>query len=370
MTITQLPSNLPRSQTAILQTDGGRLEITHNVPLPHVPPDRMLVHVIAVALNPCDYKMPSQFPCKGVVNGTDYAGIIVAIGPEVARLPSRPRWKIGDAVFGACQGANAIDPESGSFAQYVRSDPELLFKKPEYMGWENAAAFGASGIATIALSLFWEGGMGLAGSPDEPAEEPEQVLVYAGSTSVGTLAIQLLRIYGHTPITTCSPRNFDLVRSYGAEEVFDYNLPTCGQDIQNYTNNNLELVLDPMTEAKTQRLCYQSIGRGGGRYIALEMWQPMNHTRPTVEPTFIMGSAIIGKEIPLGNGYGSEADPGKRQFGIQYYRQIQRLFDTQRLKSHPITVVEGGWQGVLDGLELLQSRTLSAQKLVVFLGTP
>ncbi|KAI9374538.1 hypothetical protein BJX61DRAFT_540662 [Aspergillus egyptiacus] len=134
-------------------------------------------------------------------------------------------------------------------------------------------------------------------------------------------------------------------------------------------DNNLELVLDPMTEAKTQRLYYQSIGRAGGRYIALEMWQDMNHTRPTVEPTFIMGSSIIGNEIPLGNGYGSAADPEKRKFGIRYYRQIQGLFDSKRLQSHPITVVEGGWQGVLDGPELLKSRTLSAQKLVVFLGS-
>ncbi|PWY81893.1 GroES-like protein [Aspergillus heteromorphus CBS 117.55] len=370
MAVTQLPANLPRTQTAILQTHGGALEITHAVPLPHVPPDRMLVRVVAVALNPCDYKMPHQFPCKGVVNGTDFAGIIVAIGPAVAGLASQPRWQIGDAVFGACHGANAIDPESGSFAQYVRADPELLFKKPPDMGWANAAAFGASGIATIGLSLFWGGGMGLQGSPDEPAMEPEQVLVYAGSTSVGTLAIQLLRIYGHIPLTTCSPANFDLVRSYGAEMVYDYRSPTCAQDILADTDNNLELALDPMTEAKTQRLCYQSIGRAGGRYIALEVWQPMNHTRPTVDPTFIMGSTIIGKEIPLGNGYGSEADPDKRRFGIEYYRQVQRLFDSNRLKSHPIRVIEGGWQGVLNGLELLKSRSISAQKLVVFLGDP
>jgi NADPH:quinone reductase-like Zn-dependent oxidoreductase len=193
--VTRIPPNVPKTQRAILQIDNGVLQIFDDVPLPHIPANRMLVKVIAVALNPCDWKMPGQFPAKGVVNGTDYAGVIVAIGPEVASLESKPSWKIGDEVFGACHGANAIDPESGSFAQYLRSDPELLFKKPPNMPWENAAAWGASGIATLGLSLFWDGGMGLAGSPDEPAEEPEQVLVYAGSTSVGTLAIQLLKKY-------------------------------------------------------------------------------------------------------------------------------------------------------------------------------
>lgn len=189
----QIPASLPKTQTAILQGDDGVLEVSENVPLPHIPLNRMLVKVIAVALNPCDWKMPSQFPAKGVVNGTDYAGVIVSIGKEVATLSSRPQWRVGDEVFGACHGANAIDPESGAFAEYVRSDPELLFRKPPSMPWEEAAAWGASGLATLGLSFFWSGGMGLEGSPESPAQTPEQVLVYAGSTSVGTIAIQLLR---------------------------------------------------------------------------------------------------------------------------------------------------------------------------------
>lgn len=175
------------------------------------------------------------------------------------------------------------------------------------------------------------------------------------------------RSFGHIPLTTCSPNNFDLVKSYGAAKVWDYKSPTCGQEIREYTNDELELVLDPMTEAKTQRLCYQAMGRGGGTYIALEMWQDMNHTRQTIEPTFVMGSCIIGNDIPLGNGYGSIGDPEKRKFGIKYYREIQKLFDQNRLKQHPVRVMPGGWQGVLDGLELLKSRAVSAQKLVVFL---
>ncbi|CAG8973050.1 hypothetical protein HYALB_00010824, partial [Hymenoscyphus albidus] len=372
MTVATIPPHIPRTQTAILQTKDGSLQITQDVALPRVPANRMLVKVIAVALNPCDCKMPSQFPSPGVRNGTDFAGIIVAIGQDVEDLPSKPNWGIGDEVFGACHGANAIDPEQGAFAQYIRADPELLFRKPEYISWEAAAATGASGIATLGLSLFWEGGMGLVGTPENPAVEGEreQVLVYAGSTSVGTLAIQLLRNYGHIPLTTCSPANFGLVKSRGAEVVWDYKSPTCAQDIKEYTGDELELILDPMTEAKTQRLCYQAMGRGGGRYIALEVWQDMNHTRESIEPTFIMGCSIIGNPIPLGNGYGSEADPEKRVFGIKYYRDIQKLFDARKLVPHPTRIIPGEWQGVLDGIELLKSRSISAEKLVVFLGSP
>ncbi|MCJ1261271.1 hypothetical protein MMC22_001135 [Lobaria immixta] len=365
ISITQIPPEVPRTQTAIVQLEGGILKITENVKLPHIPPDRMMVRVIAVALNPCDYKMPYRFPSTGVINGTDFAGVVVAIGPNVAEIPS---FKIGDSVFGAVYGANPIDPESGSFAQYIRADPEFTFHKPDYMSWQVAASIGASGIATLGLALFRN--LGLPGTPDEPAEESEQVLVYAGSTSVGTMAIQLLRLCGHTPITTCSPKNFDLVKSYGAEAVFDYRSPTCAQDIKSYTRNTLQHVLDPLTEAKTQKLCYECIGRAGGKYVALEMWQEKNHTRPTVEIEFVMGSAIIGDRIALDQGYGSEADPEKRKFGIKYYRDVQKLIDNGTLIAHPSKIIPGAWQGVLDGIEILKSRTISAQKLVVFLGSP
>lgn len=42
---------------------------------------------------------------------------------------------------------------------------------------------------------------------------------------MGLYAIQLASIFGLNVITTCSPRNADLVRSYGAQHVFDYNDP-------------------------------------------------------------------------------------------------------------------------------------------------
>ncbi|KAL4954431.1 putative zinc-binding dehydrogenase family oxidoreductase [Aspergillus filifer] len=363
------PHRLPKEQTAYIQGDDGKLMLTTSAPLPDIPPDRMVVRVIAVALNHCDWKMLSRFPCKGVVNGTDYAGIIEAIGSENASLPSKPHWKIGDHVFGACHGANPVDPQSGAFAEYVRSDPELVFRKPDFMAWERAAAFGCSGIATLGLSLFWKGGMCLSGSPDEPAKEAEEVLVYAASTLVGTMAIQLLKIYGHTPITACSPYNFELVKSYGVEMVFDYHVPSCGEEIKEYTKNNLEYVLDPMVGAPTQRLCYQAICRVGGRYIALEAWQPLNHTRVAVYPTFIMGPAIIGSHSPLPNGYGFEADPEKQEFGILFYERIKKLFDKGKLKVHPVRVLPGRWEAIPKGLELLKTGRVSGQRLVVFLGT-
>jgi NADPH:quinone reductase-like Zn-dependent oxidoreductase len=173
---------------------------------------------------------------------------------------------------------------------------------------------------------------------------------------------------GHIPIATCSPKNADLVKSYGAEAVFDYNSPTCTADIRAYTKNALRLVLDPLTEAGTMKACYECIGRAGGKYVCLEMYNERQHTRKTVQLEFVMGSAIIGGKLALGDGYEREADPEKRRFGIGYYKQLQNLLDEGKIMPHPLRVVPGGFQGILDGIEELKYRRVSAEKLVVSIG--
>jgi NADPH:quinone reductase-like Zn-dependent oxidoreductase len=48
------------------------------------------------------------------------------------------------------------------------------------------------------------------------------VLIHAGSSAVGTFAIQLAKDVGATVATTTSTANVDLVRSLGADIVIDY----------------------------------------------------------------------------------------------------------------------------------------------------
>jgi NADPH:quinone reductase-like Zn-dependent oxidoreductase len=116
-------------------------------------------------------------------------------------------------------------------------------------------------------------------------------------------------------VTTCSPKNFDFVKSYGADEAFDYKSPTCVDDIRAYTNKSLRHVLDTITEAKSMKICYACIGRAGGRYTCLEMYPDFGHTRKTVKPEMVMGLAISGRQIALDWGYESDPNPEFRKFG-------------------------------------------------------
>jgi len=62
-------------------------------------------------------------------------------------------------------------------------------------------------------------------------------LIYGGSSASGVLGIQFAKLSGFEVLTTCSPSNFDYVKSLGADKVFDYNSPTCAADIRKYTDN-------------------------------------------------------------------------------------------------------------------------------------
>ena len=177
---------IPQTQIAIRQGQNGVLEIHHDHFVPNLKPDQVLIKTVAVACNPCDYKMPTNFPTPGATDGSDFAGTVVAIGAEVSQ-----HLRIGDRVAGAVHASNPADLSTGAFAQYVAAYADLVWKIPEGMKWENAAAIGGAVIGSLELALLDK--LGLPAHPERPAEKPFYALVYGGSTASGTMAIQLLK---------------------------------------------------------------------------------------------------------------------------------------------------------------------------------
>lgn len=192
----------------------------------------------------------------------DCAGTLVAMGKDVA---ATGRLKLGDRICGSADGMEPLRPQSGAFAEYVSMDGGMALKMPADMTMEVGAGMGLR-IATSAMALFHSLGLPieLMTKPATP-ETTFDVLVYGGATATGTMACQLLKHCGLRVITTCSPRNFDLVKSYGADVCFDYNSPTCGPDIRAFTNDSLDYALDCITVDSSLKICYQALGRLGGK---------------------------------------------------------------------------------------------------------
>jgi len=182
------------------------------------------------------------------------------MGKDIA---AEGRIKLGDRVCGACDGMEALRPQSGAFAEYASVDGIMALKMPDSMSFEVGACMPLR-IATSVMAIFYSLQLPME-LLKKPAEQPFPILVYGGATLTGTCAIQILKRMGARVITTCSPHSNDLVRSYGADEVFDYHDATCRVDIRALTNSALDYAIDCITEKDTMKICYQALGRCGGK---------------------------------------------------------------------------------------------------------
>lgn len=190
-----LVQQIPATQAAIVGLDDGNIGLRQDVAVPQLEDDMILVRNVAIALNPIDAKFVGKLATAGAIAGMDFAGEVVAIGPNVRTAAS---IQVGDRVCGAVPGMHALTPDVGAFAEYVGAADITTMKIPNHMSFEAAASLG-SGIGTIGMALFQS--LAVPGTPKCPAEKPADpdkrpvcVLVYGGSTATGTLAIQLLKL--------------------------------------------------------------------------------------------------------------------------------------------------------------------------------
>ncbi|KAI1493692.1 putative alcohol dehydrogenase [Biscogniauxia mediterranea] len=351
--------DLPETQRAIVANDKLDYCIRENVSLPPLEDDSIIIKTEAVGLNPVDTKMVGPFVTPGAIYGTDASGVVVAMGATVA---ASGRLKIGDRVCGATEGMEGLRPLSGTFAEYVSLDGGMALKLPDDMSFEVGAGMGLR-IATAGMALFYSLGIPIQ-LLTKPTDQPFDVLVYGGATSTGTMAIQLLKRCGLRVITTCSPRNFELVKSYGADACFDYNMPTCGADIRAATGNALDYALDCITEESTMRTCYQAIGRCGGKYVGLEPFPERIATRRVVRPDWILSSWMRGLPCSWPEPFATEGMPAARAFATEFFPIIHAMFSAGELKEHPTRIEPDGFEGLLSGISLMRKGNISGQKLV------
>jgi NADPH:quinone reductase-like Zn-dependent oxidoreductase len=353
---------IPPTQTAIIASEAGDFEISSTVSVPQPEPDEVLIKTKAVGLNPVDTKMVGEFVTAGCVFGFDCSGIVVAIGSKVTNL------RVGDRVCGSASGMNKLKPLGGAFAHYVTLPGDMAIKIPPFMSMEQGAAMGTA-IASACMAMFWSLGIDPAlltakSSADETSEKAATVLVYGGSTCTGTMTIQLLHLCGFHVLTTCSPRNFDLVRGFGAHETFDYKAPDCAAEIRTHCGNALELAIDCVSEDSTMKFCYEAIGRAGGKYTALNPFNGQLATRRVVEPDWILATRIAGGASAWPAPYSCDPEPRLRAMAVPIFAIIERLLFEGKIQPHPVRIEGGRYEGLIKGVNILRKGELSGQKLV------
>lgn len=373
----------PRSQNAAawLPAKQALLEVGPAL-YPHPRDNEIVVKNHAVAINPLDWIKQDvgnllfswiRYP---FVLGADLAGEVIEVGSAVTR------FRVGDPVLAHAVGTDQKRNSSaeGAFQTYTVVLAHLAAPIPATMAFEDAAVLPLA-LSTAACGLFQQDHLALRHPSLTPRPTGETVLVWGGSTSVGSNAIQLAVAAGYDVVTTSSPRNFDYVRRLGAGQVFDYHSPSCVEDIIDACTGktiagalaigtgSAEACLDVVdacsgtkfVSVASQSVSFDALPRRRGpsaqlarlvlRLISANVSLQMKSRRRRIRTKFIFGSTLMDNEVST----------------VIYEGFLPDALAAGRYVAAPEPVVIGhGLRHVQAGLDA-QKRGVSARKVVVTL---
>ncbi|KAJ4294032.1 Zinc-binding oxidoreductase alcohol dehydrogenase [Kalmusia sp. IMI 367209] len=211
--------------------------------------NQVLVRLSHVAQNPTDVQSFDRNAMgDGSVFGCDFAGTVEDVGKNVTRV------KKGDTIAGLIWGGEIKG--LGAYAEYTVADERICFKVPSAISSAAASTIPLA-AATAWLAMFSKECLHIDRS------KGDTILIWGGSSSVGLYTIQLARTQNLKVVTTCSPHNFDLVKSIGAHHAFDYSDPEVAAKIKK-VEPNLQHIFDTIGNEKSSGIASQALGKEGG----------------------------------------------------------------------------------------------------------
>ncbi|TFY76299.1 hypothetical protein EWM64_g7715 [Hericium alpestre] len=321
----------PATQKAAVIGQDGKIGVAE-VAVPKPGPGQILVKVVAAAQNPTDWKSAFGGKCAGAIVGCDYAGIVEEIGPDV---PAGLR-SVGERVSAFVHGSTY---PNGSFSEYLVAPAEVTVHLPDSWSFEDGAQIGVAPFT--AAQTLWETFDDLP-NPLEPATTPIPILVYGASSSVGQYVVQFAKLSGLKVFATASPKNHALVKSLGADEVFDYHDPEVGAKIKAATGGKLTHAVDCIAERR----------RHAGHRVCGAERRGRAHRHH---------SALLGKSYEFPYPY--TVTDAKIQQGKDYAKLITKIVATGKVKPNPLLIMPKGLASVAEGLQLMYEGKVSGQKI-------
>ncbi|RSM81989.1 NAD(P)-dependent alcohol dehydrogenase [Kibdelosporangium aridum] len=234
------------------------------VPVPDVKPGEVLVRVLAVSVN--GGELPSRagkarlitgrrFPQR---TGVDFVGEVAEVGLSVTGIQE------GERVWGL------LGRRFGSAAQYVAVRHERIAPAPANLS------------PVQAISLVVGGTTSITALRDKARLKPgERLLVRGASGGVGSVAVQIGKLFGAHVTALAGAKNLDFVRGLGADEALDYKTADLsGQGA-------FDVIMDTVG---TQHAAYRRLLAPGGRMVAIAF--DVENILPSV--AYILGSTVHG----------------------------------------------------------------------------
>ena len=199
-----LPSTMRAMQ--YYSTTGGlekNLTLNPSASLPTPKANQYLIRILAVALNPVDYKPSEQIGRfvipKPATPCVDFSGVVVK---PAANSP----FKSGQLIFGV-SGSSPL--AGGALAEYNAAARDAVVAIPDGVDPVHAATVGVAGL-TAYQSIV------------PKIRKGDRVFINGGSGGCGVFGIQIAKAAGCFVVASCSGRNVEFCRGLGADEVVDY----------------------------------------------------------------------------------------------------------------------------------------------------
>ncbi|KAL1406699.1 Zinc-binding oxidoreductase alcohol dehydrogenase [Vanrija albida] len=348
----------PSTQQAIVVNDAENGVTVATVPVPELNAGEVLVRVAYASQNPTDWKHVQYIAAAGDRLGCDFAGVVAS--------STDPGVKIGDRVAGWVHGGKYKD--KGAFAQYVTTDAKLVWHVPDSLPLDQAATFTAPFLTAVQTLIQTQH------RPWPPASEGGWIFIYGGSSGVGLFAIQVAKLQGYKVVTVASPHNFDLVKSYGADEVFDYHDAKAAVDnVRRVTGGGVAVALDTISLPESQAISVQTFGEGGGQLnVILGIDAAAAALRPDVKFVYTLLYTWFGKELDY-RRRGSDtaaiipASKADYEWHVESLRRLADLVSKHGVRAPPL-VIRGGLEDIAAGLDEMRAGKVSGQRLVYKIG--
>lgn len=218
---------------AIIQNEFGGVHVLSytDVDPPTIGDNEILIKVSYTSVNYADIKKRVGNKGEGVfplMLGLDVAGVVQEVSPTST-------YSVGDRVIAF--------PKHGSYAEYVVADEELVYKIPDSLPFDQAAAMPT--VSFLSYILLHEIGQ---------VKTSDTIVVHSAGGGVGSMLIQLAKMAGvHKIIGTVG--NLDkapYVKKLGADVVCTYE--TFTEDVLNKTNNlGANVIFDSVAGEVTRR---------------------------------------------------------------------------------------------------------------------
>ena len=220
--------------------------------IPEPGPGEVRVRLMRSGVNPTDWRFRIRpLPFDEVTPGQDGAGVVDAVGPQVAD------FAVGDRVWLilAQHGKPA-----GTAAEYVVQPTSRVVPLPDGVSFDIGASIGVPALtAHRALTVHDRGPSHLGPG----AMTGLTVLVQGGAGAVGNAAVQLARWSGATVVATVSSaRKGSLAEAAGAHHVINYRQGDTESAVRAAAPDGVDLVVE-VAPAQNNALDLAVVKTGG-----------------------------------------------------------------------------------------------------------